>query len=183
MTQKTRRLARVDWLETGLQALADSGPSALKAEALARRLKTTKGSFYWHFDDIPAYHAALLTLWEERTAAALEATLEGRATAVSKLRATAQMLARTGQDPEMTAESAIRAWARDHSGARATLARVDAQRLDLIGRLLADIGIANPEMARIIYATGIGIPDLPEDAPGRNISAIGSLVDLVLALR
>ena len=181
MTQKTRRLARADWLETGLQALADSGPSALKAEALARRLKTTKGSFYWHFEDIPAYHAALLTLWEERAAAALETTLEDRATPVSKLRATAQMLARTGQ--EMTVESAIRAWARDHSGARASLARVDAQRLELIGRLLADIGIANPEMARIIHATGIGLSDLPEDEPGRNASAIGSLVDLVLALR
>jgi AcrR family transcriptional regulator len=181
MTQKTRRLARLDWLETGLQALAETGPSALKAEALARRLKTTKGSFYWHFDDIPAYHAALLELWETRVTAALDIALERGATATSKLRATAQMVAECADD--MTAEPAIRAWARDHASARATLARVDAQRLDLIGRLLSDIGIANPEMARIIYATSIGIADLSEDHPGRNTAAIGSLVDLVLALR
>ncbi|SRR6056297_593451 len=181
MTQKTRRLARTDWLETGLQALAETGPSALKAEPLARRLKTTKGSFYWHFDDIPAYHAALLDLWEQRATAAVDSALDTNASAVGKLRATAQMVAECGN--AMTGEPAIRAWARDHAAARATLGRVDAHRLDLIGRLLAEIGIANPEMARIIYATGIGIADLTEDHPGRNVSAMGSLVDLVLALR
>lgn len=181
MTQRTRRLARADWLETGLQALAETGPSALKAEPLARRLQTTKGSFYWHFDDIPAYHAALLDLWEQRATAALETVLDSGATATSQLRATAQMVAERGNT--MTAEPAIRAWARENATARATLGRVDAQRLDVIGGLLTQIGIANPEMARIIYATGIGITDLTEDQAGRNVSAMGSLVDLVLALR
>ncbi|MEH6751885.1 MAG: TetR family transcriptional regulator, partial [Paracoccaceae bacterium] len=35
----------------GLAALAEAGPVALKAEPMARRLGTTKGSFYWHFAD------------------------------------------------------------------------------------------------------------------------------------
>ena len=39
----------------GFRALARSGARALRAEALARDLDTTKGSFYWHFKDLPDY--------------------------------------------------------------------------------------------------------------------------------
>jgi len=48
MTRGTR-LGKADWLDAGLAALAAEGPAALRAEALARQLNTTKGSFYWHF--------------------------------------------------------------------------------------------------------------------------------------
>ncbi|MFN3661424.1 TetR family transcriptional regulator [Yoonia sp.] len=44
-----------DWLMAGFRALASHGPSALRAAALARDLGTTKGSFYWHFKDLPDY--------------------------------------------------------------------------------------------------------------------------------
>mgnify|MGYP001820637128 CR=1 FL=1 len=57
------RLTKEAWINAGLSALKEHGPDALKAEALARRLGTTKGSFYWHFKDIPAYHDALLDVW------------------------------------------------------------------------------------------------------------------------
>ena len=47
----------------------------------------------------------------------------------------------------------------------------------------SDIGIDNPEMARILYASAIGMTSLGNASPADHISAIGSLVDLVLALR
>ena len=64
----TVKLTRDDWLAAGFLALSRDGPTALRAEALARKLKTTKGSFYWHFADLPAFKQAMLTLWREKVA-------------------------------------------------------------------------------------------------------------------
>ena len=58
------RLSPDKWLTAGFEALVASGPSALAAEPLARALGTTKGSFYWHFKDVPAFQDALLAAWQ-----------------------------------------------------------------------------------------------------------------------
>ncbi|SLN30829.1 hypothetical protein ROH8110_01432 [Roseovarius halotolerans] len=170
----------------GYEALARSGPASLKAEPLARQLNTTKGSFYWHFADVPAFHTALLTRWEGESTARLDAALALETHPVGQLRRLAQVIggrAAEDEDRETAIEPAIRAWAKDNAKARLAVTRVDQYRLALMQRLLAEIGIANPEMTRIIYACAIGMEDLPEDRPGGNAQAMGSLVDLVLALR
>lgn len=168
------RLTADDWLAAGLAALAESGPNALGAEPLARRIGTTKGSFYWHFADVPAYSAALLARWQAATESGLETDPD--APAATRLRATAQTIAA----PQAT-EPAIRAWAATEPQAARCLAATDASRLDRIAALLAQCGIANPDMARIILGAAIGMQAL--GAAQANRDAIGSLVDLVLALR
>lgn len=181
MTATSKRLDRQDWLTTGFTALAEAGPDTLKAEPLARKLGTTKGSFYWHFKDVPDYHAALLAAWEDQDQSSAQAQLEREATPVSKLRALAQNIA----DPKhnLAVEPAIRAWATGHAQAAQAIARVDAQRLSLAQTLLAETGIGNPEMARIICAAAVGMASMGENHRDDNRAAIGSLVDLVLALR
>jgi len=57
------RLSPEKWIDAGFAALIAHGPASLAAEPLARALGTTKGSFYWHFKDVPAYHAALVRDW------------------------------------------------------------------------------------------------------------------------
>ncbi|MCZ0814098.1 MAG: TetR/AcrR family transcriptional regulator [Pseudomonadota bacterium] len=186
MMTTSRRLAQDDWLLAGQEALARSGPASLKAEPLARRLKTTKGSFYWHFADVPAFHAALLARWEDESTARLDAAHARESHPVGQLRHIAQIIGgrdADDEDRETAIEPAIRAWAKDNAEARLAVTRVDQYRLALMQRLLAEIGIANPEMARIIYACAIGMEELAEDRPGGNAQAMGSLVDLVLALR
>jgi hypothetical protein len=49
--------------------------------------------------------------------------------------------------------------------------------------LLTEVEITNPEMARIIYAAHVGMQDLTARDGADNASPMGSLVDLVLALR
>ena len=49
--------------------------------------------------------------------------------------------------------------------------------------LLAACGIGNPEMARILYASATGMQALQDTARDTAATAIGSLVDLILALR
>ena len=84
-TGRRRRLGGQDWLLAGYRALVRQGPSGLKAEALARDLGTTKGSFYWHFADMTAFRAALLAYWVDRAYADVVAAVEVEATPAAKL--------------------------------------------------------------------------------------------------
>src|SRR4249919_470483 len=72
------QLSARDWLDQGLKTLAKDGFTALKAEPLAKAMGVSRGSFYWHFADIGAYHAAILERWREvateQIIAAVEAT-------------------------------------------------------------------------------------------------------------
>jgi AcrR family transcriptional regulator len=76
-TTRRGRLGRDDWARAALAALASGGLAAVVVEALADRLGTTKGSFYWHFADREALIAAALELWErEQTAEVIEGLRE-----------------------------------------------------------------------------------------------------------
>jgi len=177
------RLTRDDWLLAGLSALRSTGPDALGAEPLARRLGTTKGSFYWHFKDVHAFHDAMLDRWRTEAETALLAA--GGITDTARLRATAQTIAdTTGHDsPALSCEPMIRAWAQGNAGIAGPLREVDTLRLARLGNLLAACGIGNPEMARILYAAATGMQGLQEADRAQTANAIGSLVDLILALR
>src|SRR5215467_10110626 len=59
------QLSAQDWVDLGLKTLAKSGFTALKSEPLAKAMGVSRGSFYWHFADIGAFHAAILNRWRE----------------------------------------------------------------------------------------------------------------------
>ena len=60
------RLSRGNWVDAGLSLLADGGGlAAVAIEPLAKRLGTTKGSFYWHFTDRDELLVAILTKWRD----------------------------------------------------------------------------------------------------------------------
>lgn len=184
-SQKTSRLSKDDWIKTGMAALSERGPSALAAEPLARRLSTTKGSFYWHFSDLPAYQDALLQRWETDAISEIVEALAEEFTDVGRLRRFGQVIAdKSGLGIDgACVEPAIRAWALATPNVAEAVARVDRKRMTYLSDLLAGIDVTNPEMARIIYAASIGMDALGSPSRGANEHAMGSLVDLVLALR
>ena len=178
MTKETiTRLTKLDWITAGLNALIEDGPPALRAEPLARRLKTTKGSFYWHFRDVPAYHTALLDNWATEAAGILEQATKTEATAPARLRLATQALITEHAEP------ILRAWAKSNPAARKSMEHVDRLRIEWLQQQLSGIGIINPEITQIIYATAIGLSDLSQGSVEDRQSAMGSLIDLVLALR
>src|SRR5215510_8697431 len=73
------QLSATDWLDEGLRTLAANGFTALKADPLAKQLGVSRGSFYWHFRDVDAFHAALLARWREIATERIIADLESRA--------------------------------------------------------------------------------------------------------
>ncbi len=182
----TTRLTRGIWIETGLAALALDGPSALRAEPLARRLGMTKGSFYWHFTDLPTYHTAVLEVWENAAMDRIAVAAQGAQTDTGRLRHFAQTIAGASINSETandTIDPAVRAWALGHDGAAAAVARLDAARLTRLRDLLARIGVGNQEMARILLGAGLGMAAMTQQNAQQNADAMGTLVDLVLALR
>ena len=70
------QLSAKDWLDQGLKTLTASGFTALKAEPLAKAMGVSRGSFYWHFADIGAFHAAILAHWRDVAAEQVIANLE-----------------------------------------------------------------------------------------------------------
>src|SRR3954468_563081 len=102
----TDQLSAKDWLDQGLKSLAHSGFTALKAEPLAKAMGVSRGSFYWHFADISAFHAAILKRWREIAAEQIIAGVEAASRDENPL---AVLLRRVFRE-KLLLENAVRAW-------------------------------------------------------------------------
>lgn len=61
---RTARLTRDDWAAAALAALIEGGLAAVAVEPVAARLRASKSSFYWLFENRDALLAAALERWE-----------------------------------------------------------------------------------------------------------------------
>jgi AcrR family transcriptional regulator len=139
----TDQLSARDWLDQGLRTLAESGFTALKAEPLARAMGVSRGSFYWHFADIGAYHAAILKHWREVAAEQIIANLE----ASSKDEKPLLLLLRRAFGTKPALENAIRIWATIDPAARNVVQATDRRRLLYLEKLFEQSGLP-PDTAR-----------------------------------
>src|SRR3982751_5131763 len=121
----TDQLSARDWLDQGLRTLAKSGFTALKAEPLAKAMGVSRGSFYWHFADIGAFHAAILARWREVAAEQIIASVEA-----ARGEDSLAVLLRLTFGSRLTLERAVRGWAANDPRARAAVVAVDRRRLD-----------------------------------------------------
>src|SRR5215470_12915716 len=101
------QLSPKDWLDQGLKTLIQDGFTALKAEPLAKAMGVSRGSFYWHFADIHAFHAAILAQWREVAAEQIIANVEAAAKDEDPL----ALLLRRVFSERLTLERAVRSWA------------------------------------------------------------------------
>jgi AcrR family transcriptional regulator len=149
------QLSAKDWVDQGLKALASRGFTALKAEPLAKALRVSRGSFYWHFADIAAFHAAILGRWHEVAAEQIIANVE----AASKDEDPLALLLRRVFGERLMLERAVRTWASVEPAARAAVQAIDRRRLNYVEGLLAQSGLA-AELARaraqILYWAFLG---------------------------
>lgn len=177
------RLSQRDWVAAGFRALASKGPQALKAEPLARDLKTTKGSFYWHFKDVPTFQAAMITFWEEKATGEIITLLDALPTPDSKLRTLSQIATEPqGTHGGIGAEPAIRAWAKSNQNVAAAVRRVDAARLTQLSAIFADMKLTNPDLPRLFYAGLIGLQEIADGDDGASAAPLATLTDLMIAL-
>ena len=162
----TDQLSARDWLDRGLKALAADGFAALKAEPLAKAMGVSRGSFYWHFADIGAFHAAILKHWREVAAEQIIANVEAAAKDENPL----PVLLRQAFSGKLALEKAVRSWATSDSAARGAVQAIDRRRLDYVEGLLRDAGLAREiaqARAQILYWAFLGsaLSDKPLPKP------------------
>jgi AcrR family transcriptional regulator len=153
--QPTDQLSATDWLDLGLKVLTTQGFTALKAEPLAKAMGVSRGSFYWHFADIGAYHAALLKYWRE---IATEQVIEGLEAASTHNDPVVLLLQRT-YSAHHSLEKAVRSWATSDAAARSAVLAIDRRRLGYVEELLRRKGFASEiaqARAQILYWTFVG---------------------------
>lgn len=182
-TAPRRRLGAQDWLMAGFRALVRQGPLGLKAESLARDLATTKGSFYWHFADVPAFRAEMLAHWATRAYGDVIAQVEAAPSPTARLCKLA-LLAVGHRDPAyggLALEPALRAWAREDANVARAMAEMDARRVNYVKSLCLAAGLSDPALPHLLYAASAGYADLEQGGFGLDEAEAGMLALLRMA--
>ena len=164
------QLSANDWLDRGLKVLATQGFTALKAEPLAKAMGVSRGSFYWHFADIGAYHAAILKHWREVATEQVIAGLEAAADHEDPV----ALLLRQAFNAQLSLEKALRSWATSDAAARNAVQAIDRRRLNYVGELLRRAGFSAEiaqARAQILYWAFVGyaLADKPPKAQQQKV--------------
>lgn len=172
------QLSAQDWVDLGLKTLARSGFTALKAEPLAKAMGVSRGSFYWHFADIGAYHAAILERWREIATDQIIAGVEA-----ARGRDPLAVLLKLTFGSKLVLEKAVRSWAANDTRARAAVVAVDRRRLGYIEELLGHAGLAEDvarARAQILFWAffGYALADQPLP-PDRQQAVLDELLRIV----
>jgi AcrR family transcriptional regulator len=165
------QLSARDWLDQGLKTLARNGFTALKAEPLAKAMGVSRGSFYWHFADIGAFHAAILAQWRDVAAEQIIANVE----AASKDENPLALLLRRVFGERLTLERAVRTWATVDPAARAAVQAIDQRRLSYVESLLKQSGVADDiarARAQILYWAFLGFALSDQPLPKARQQAV-----------
>lgn len=155
--ERRKRLSLEDWTEAGLHLLVTEGRAAVKISRLCKELGVTKGSFYWHFDDIDELMKAIATRYasQENDAARGLTSLEELPVR--------ERLARMGtmlvDERAWAAEAAVREWARTDPKIAASVRALDQRIMSVIENAFLELGFderaARVRAGTLVYA-GIG---------------------------
>ena len=160
-------LDRQDWFRAGLEALAKSGPRALRATTLARDLGVTTGSFYWHFEHVAQFRAGLLAYWHESVVMGVMRSAQARATDPSRVFGELGKYIQEAGTHRF--DTALRAWAETDPEVKHAVERSDRERGAFMVQALRDAGLSEAEArdrVALIGAAWRGSQDL-QDADRR----------------
>ena len=165
------QLTADDWIKQGLKALARDGFTALKADPLAKAMGVSRGSFYWHFADVGAFHTAILKHWREVAAEQIIANLEAASDNHDRL----PLLLRQAFGGKLALENAVRTWATVDPAARSAVQAIDRRRLGYVESMLRASGLS-PGVARaraqIFYWAFVGFARSDKPLPRARRRAV-----------
>lgn len=179
------RLSREDWINAAKTMLVESGIDGVKVDLLAKRMKVTRGSFYWHFEDRDALLDALLHLWEASNTEPMLAAIKAASARGDREDFDATVgrlwIDETEFDPAF--DSAIRDWARIDPDVAEAVHRIDDIRVAAFAEMFKSYGFAGDEAevrGRIIYYHQVGYYTLGIRESSAERERLGALYDKVL---
>ena len=162
-------VTRTEWLDAGLELLADEGAPAVTIERLTGKLGVTKGSYYHHFKGAAGYRTALLEYFEAQFTTRLIDRIEREPDAepAAKLQHLLRLVLSDPDNAEL--EIAVRAWALQDPEVRAAQERVDRARTAYLKELCRGLNAdLDPDrFAQLLYLILIGaeqvLPPIAKD--------------------
>lgn len=147
------RVTRETYLRAGLEILGEHGSEGLTVPALCERLAITKGSFYHHFESLPAFYTAVLAYWEhEHTVEPIARLSDVETDAIWQV----PQLTETAVALPHATEAALRAWGTSNAEVAACQARVDASRQERIRQVLIAVGV-EAKAAGLLADTAVSV--------------------------
>ena len=161
ITKKPRtQLDRAAWVAGATEVLAEEGIAGLRVEVLAKRLKVTKGSFYWHFTDRRDLLMAVLAQWKEGRIRDIDKQSAMPAGNESEqLQQIIDIYSANRNRKGISIELAVRDWARRDAQASAVVEEVDSYRLESARKLFVATGLSDSEAksrSLLLYAYVFG---------------------------
>ena len=150
------RLSAADWEQGALDLIAEQGLAGLAVESLARRLKVTKGSFYWHFASREALIQAALARWEQSDVEALMRQVDRIADPRERLE---QLFRRTSRELRTHVIYSALLQALDHPLVRPVMQRLSQRRVNYLAVAYRALGLgrrAAMHRARLAYSAYVG---------------------------
>src|SRR5690606_2478603 len=155
------QLDRSAWTRAAIEVLAEEGIAGLRVEVLAKRLKVTKGSFYWHFADRRDLLLAVLSHWKEgRLRDIIKQTRAQPGRELEQIYHVIDVYSASRNRRGMLIELAVRDWARRDAEAGAIVAEVDDVRLRCARDLFLACGVPMEEASSrcmLLYAYVFGV--------------------------
>lgn len=147
------------WIEAAYAMLIEGGVEAVKILPLAKRLRLSRTSFYWHFPDREALLAALVTRWQDKNTGNLIRQTE---LAAPTINAAVLNLFDCWITPDIFdahLDHAMRNWARTDSALKTAFDVADRARITAIRAMFERHGYGMEEAdirANAIYLTQVG---------------------------
>jgi AcrR family transcriptional regulator len=146
-------LSKDDWLKAARLALLKGGVEAVRVEKLARTLRVTKGSFYWHFKNRLQLLEILLREWEQELLEDIIPRLRGQRGSKA-LRALLQLLVERvplGEQGILPSDAAVFTWASVSPEVARRVHQAEKKRVELLQQVIGD-----PERTEILYLVWLG---------------------------
>lgn len=152
------RLGTADWLRAARDELIERGILAVKVDRLARRLRVTRGSFYWHFRNHKDLLEQLLQSWVETNTAPFQRVRDSGKSGPAKFEAIVDLwLSESEYDPKF--DTAVREWARVSPHVAGVVRQADDERVAVFRDIFEELGYTGTDAlirARIAYFHQVG---------------------------
>jgi AcrR family transcriptional regulator len=170
------------WLEGAYEALVDGGVDMVRVAPLAGKLRLSRTSFYWFYENREALLSALIAGWRAKNTGSLIAQSERYAESITEAILNVFDCWLDADLFDSRLEFAVRSWAQQSASVAAEIKSADKARLKALQRMFVRFGYeADPAdvRSRTIYLTQIGyISTKTKEDLATRMKRIGNYVEI-----
>ncbi|WP_304232915.1 TetR/AcrR family transcriptional regulator [Jiulongibacter sediminis] len=146
-----------DWIKLGFQMFSDEGLSGIVIEAMAKKLKINKSSFYWHFSTKAAFIEEIINHWERVNTSKIIELVNNEPTPEARFEKLLELSFL--KDSHIDFFFYLKKYARSSKALEALIESLDNERIAFTAGLLQQLGFSAAEAslkASIFYKYLIG---------------------------